>query len=315
MKYRGFLLLILILCVQASAKVRLLTFHYNKSDFLELQIQSFRKFFLDDFELLVFNDASNPEYEYAIRETCEKYGIECIRYQQEWHKTDPLTKYIFDWVNNPNLLGTYCGLYKDTPFDNVAGFPSVRHCHVIQYALDHFGYDHDDIVAIIDGDVFAIKPVSLRALLSQKKLIGAYKSKNDAKYIWVPFAAADMRTLPNKRDLKFYLDVIENNLYDSGSHTHYYLLNNPNVPVGKYYFYSSTQFVPLSENKLGKQPFKQREKELIRILLNMTDVEFHIDFHFLHFVGSSWHAGESPDARYSKTQWVKELMKSVLYDE
>ena len=76
----------IILSNRVSAKVRFLTFHYNHPEFIEIQYQTFQKFMMDDYELIVFNDAKDPKFEIAIRETCEKYGIPCIRFQQEWHR-------------------------------------------------------------------------------------------------------------------------------------------------------------------------------------------------------------------------------------
>lgn len=271
-----------------SAKVRLMTFHYNRPDFLEMQIKLLKKFILDDYELIVFNDAPRPESAQAIENVCQKYDVQCVRYLQDWHNNHPLTYKVLSQIEDPSLLGSYLGgMHKGQEAHSIAGNGSMRHCHVIQFALDYFGYDHNDIIAILDGDFFPIRSVSIRSLLNKKDLIGSYKTVGDAKYLWVPFVAADMRTLPNKKDLKFHLDVIRNNLYDTGSHSHYYLVNNPKVRVKKYRYYSKE--FPVNPNlNLEKYNFNKSQIEAIHHILGYTNMELHIDFCFLHTVGSSW---------------------------
>ena len=58
------------------------------------------------------------------------------------------------------------------PHSMIRENPSVRHFHVIDYALEHYGYDHDDIIVIMDGDNFLIKPLSIRELLGRNDIIG-----------------------------------------------------------------------------------------------------------------------------------------------
>ena len=67
------------------AKVRILTFHYNRPDFLEYQMRAFQKYLLDDYEVIVFNDAKDAGNECAIRSFCEEHGILCVRFEPEWH--------------------------------------------------------------------------------------------------------------------------------------------------------------------------------------------------------------------------------------
>ena len=40
-----------------QTKVLIFTYSYNKPEFIELQYKTFKKFLLDDHELIVFNDA------------------------------------------------------------------------------------------------------------------------------------------------------------------------------------------------------------------------------------------------------------------
>ena len=164
------LFLTFVFHTQVFAKIRILTFHCNQSDFIELQYKTLIKFLKDDFELLVFNDAITKENEQSIEDICNKYQIKCIRFQQEWHLTDPLNCYLKMRLEEPSTIGTW-GWNASTSIEEIGNNPSVRHNHVIQYALDHYGYDHDDMVVIMDGDNFLIKPLSIRELLNSNHII------------------------------------------------------------------------------------------------------------------------------------------------
>ena len=78
-------------------KIRILTFHYNKPELIDLQNQALRTFMKDDYELIIFNDGPTQESEKAIRNACAKSGITCIRYEQKWHLLDPQNAKILNW--------------------------------------------------------------------------------------------------------------------------------------------------------------------------------------------------------------------------
>jgi hypothetical protein len=154
-----FIICLSLFSCQIFGKVRILTFHCNQANFIELQYRCLEKFLLDDYELIVFNDASTWENEQAIRETCDRLKIECIRFEPEWHLIDPLNDKIKEWLEDPTLQDA---AFLDIPLEAVPNQGSVRHSHVIQYALDPYGYAHDDALAIMDGDAFFIRSVSLK---------------------------------------------------------------------------------------------------------------------------------------------------------
>lgn len=62
---------------ELPAKIRILTFHYNKPDFIEWQYKTFKRFLMDDFELIVFNDAARSKDEKAIQEIFERLDKVC----------------------------------------------------------------------------------------------------------------------------------------------------------------------------------------------------------------------------------------------
>ncbi len=158
-----YLLFLLCLAVPLTAKIRLLSFHFDHPELVSLQEKLLRKFMVDDWELIVFNEAGIVEYEEWIQNECNKLGIQCIY--------SPL----------PHLQG-------------------------VEYAIDHFGSNHDDIVAIMEGDFLPIRPIDLRALLQDVSEIRVDASP------WTPFRAFDARKARNGK-VKTYLKKNSSKLY------------------------------------------------------------------------------------------------------
>lgn len=293
----------------AFATIRLLTFHYNRPDFIELQHKTLQKFMQEDYELIVINDGNTPERAQAIRLTCEQYGIRCVRFEQHWHFTDCLNDQVLSWLYDPAFIHTHLSFWTQD-WHGVLNQPSVRHCHAIQYALDHFGYGHDDIVAILDGDIFPIRPISLKTLLKDVPIAGIRRTvaEENLEYLWVPFIAFDQSRLPNIHDLKFNVAFIEGHIHDSGAESYYYLKNNPGVNVKMYDYHGSTYYFDKPISVMEAQGFNYHEIELIKSLPWPQCVEFHVNFSFLHFCGSSF----GLVGHEEKATCVKEFIEKII---
>jgi glycosyltransferase involved in cell wall biosynthesis len=312
------MLVLTLLCASLSAKVRILTFHYNEPEFLEVQYASLQKFMQNDFELIVFNDGNTPERESAIREMCDKLGIQCVRFEQQWHLENPYNENLKRWVATRRSWLAF----RSYPLTDeiIAQQPSVRHSHVIEYALHHFGYDHDDIVVILDGDAFAISPIDLKKEMKDRDIIGAYRvadnwiykvGEKNTEYLWVTFIAFDPRKLPNKQDFHFFPDLIDNSLQDTGSHIYNYLKANPEVKVQQYpvYWCYGNQDLPLDDLK------KREERDLIMRLIRLVrridpQTEFQLQFEcrLMHYGYSSY----AIDGRDRKKERILEFMRGLL---
>ena len=118
-----------------ESKILIITHNYNQPDFVEMQYTTFKHFMLDDFEYVVFNDAAKEPVGSQIDDMCKKYEIRCIRVPQTNRAVVP----------------------KHT-------FPQActRHAQAIQYSMEALGFEHDDILMIVDSDMFLIKPFSAR---------------------------------------------------------------------------------------------------------------------------------------------------------
>ena len=297
-------ILALFINVEVFGVIRILTFHYNQPEFIEMQYKTLKKFCLDDFELIVFSDAKTADNEKGIADTCARYGIQCIRFIQENHLTDPLNGYLKSCLADPSIISCW-GWNESTSLEEIARNPSVRHSHVIQYALNYFGYDHDDIVVIMDGDNFLIKELSIRELLGSYDIVG-FNQKSDSsgdnrrrfqmsvpknqEMLWVVFMAFNPSKLPNPQELQLHVDIIKNHpafpknsLNDTGAAIYKYLEKYPDLNVQAYYWQSSGVFREgFTSKELKKLGF---EKPLIRFIKDLSpgNVQFFIFEHFMHF--------------------------------
>lgn len=195
---------------------------------------------------------------------------------------------------------------------------SLRHSHAIQYALDHFGYEHDDIVALLDGDIFAIKPIDLRELLEGYDVIGSHKVDwnvwyyNDPyweDYLWVTFIAFDPRTIPNKKDFHFMPDFINNRLHDTGSHSYFYLKNNPDVAVKKFDVHEFRGGEEALQHKLRCLGMSDLEIGIVANLDPDLKMQLQLDSRLLHSIRSSF---ERDLGHQRKMAYLKSCMRKII---
>lgn len=126
-----------------DAKILIMVPVFNRPEFIDFQCRAFKKFLLDEYELLFFNDANTPQMQLQIEQMCEKYGVTCVRVPQTLHDVDP-------------------NCHK--------AVASFRHGEVLQFAFENYGFKHNDIVATFDSDMFLINPFSIREYLGENDL-------------------------------------------------------------------------------------------------------------------------------------------------
>ncbi len=318
-----------LLHAQGFAKIRILTFHYNQADFIELQYKTLHRFLTDEFELIVFNDARTEDNEKKIAKVCKQYGIPCVRFEQEWHFTDPINTYLKMRLEEPTTHGWW-GWTAATSIEELAVHPSVRHSHVIQYALEHYGYDHDDIVVLLDGDNFLIQPISIRNLLGTKDLVAfnqridefaRNRSRNKVTVAkewempWVVFIAFNPSKLPDVRDMKFHVDVVsghphlpQDTIVDTGAAIYKYLWSHPELKTEAYPWQSSHSYRNFYTNgELKKMELSDRLIQFIHEI-SPENVQFFFYEHFMHFEASSLERG----AYQQKVSHVRKFIGDIL---
>ncbi len=329
--YRIFFALAILFSSALSAKVRILTFHYNQADFIELQYKTFSKFLKEDFELIVFNDAATTYNKEQIEKVCKQYGITCIRFEPEWHLTDPINTYIHMRMQDPSVSG-YWNWSASTTIEEISQHPSVRHSHVIHFALENYGYDHDDIIVLMDGDNFLVKPLSLTALLKHTDIVafsrwgvdpyGNYRKQFMAElpkdlphYPWVVFVAFDPRKIPSPRELQFGPEVVnshpafnENSIGDTGSACFKYLKKYPQVKLREFiWLYGCTlldQCTPAEVSMMGISPHLMQLNRDVR----PHTVQLFLYEHFIHIGRGSF----EPEGHHKVVHHFHKFVDKIL---
>lgn len=193
-----------------QSKILIFTYSYNRPDFIKLQYKTFKKFLKDDYKFVVFNDARDPHLYKQIKATCKKLGIDCIKIPQEIHDRP----YLQRWPGE--------GLHD----------PAVRNCNVVMYSLDHYGFEHDDIIVLLDSDMFLVKPFSIKKFMQNYDVAAVPQGRSpDIRYLWIGLAFLNMRTMPNKTTINFNCGKIDGIGVDAGGQTHHYIKNNPTARI------------------------------------------------------------------------------------
>jgi hypothetical protein len=290
------LLFILLLPFCVSAEILILTHHYNRPDFIAIQKKTFDAFLEDDYRLVVYNDASDENMRKQIEQMCVDLGITCVRVPQELHRSD----------NNPG----------------------GRHQHGIDFSFEQLGYNHNDIVALFDSDLFLVKPFSIREYLKGYGLAALPQDRTDGKktviYLFPALVFMDMPNLPNKHTLTFKGGRVEGLACDTGAQTYYYMKNNPSVRCllfdalysGAIKRHIGCQFCRNIDCTNCVPKFVERGYDAAQIQFLQDcpddDVEFMLNRNFLHYrTGSNWY-GRSAQYHQTKTDALNKYLNTIL---
>lgn len=294
MKIISKILIGIIFCVTLSsyAKVLIFTYSYNRPDFIEIQYKTFKKFLRDEYEFIVFNDAIDPKAHMEIKQMCQNYDITCIAIPQEIHT----------------------GAYN----------PSVRNCDVVQYSLNTLGFEHDDIIALFDSDLFLIKEFSIRDYLKGYDLFGVHQKRDHIDYLWIGLVFLNMGTMPQKNTINFGCGAIGNTVVDAGGFSHYYLKNNPEARVaycdGILYLHDFTCNECIQNDKLScnHNIDKMEKLNFSPALINLAQsgrnniMEVYLHNTFLHYrAGTNWN-NDSAHYHQRKTNLLNTFIKELL---
>lgn len=299
MKIVSLFLLLLLVSFSTKSQILVFTYSYNRPDFIEIQYKTLKKFLLDEYEFIVFNDASDPHLEKEINETCSKLEIKCIRIPQIIHSLPYL----------PRMRG------EDL------NYPTVRNVNVVQYSLNKMGFAHTDIVMLLDSDLFLVKPFSAREFLHGYCLGGAQTGNGHVSFLWHALAILDMKSMPNKESLTFNCGRVDGHPIDGGGHSYFYIKNNPDAKVRFMNHSLSESFLcelcnttnqPLC-NHNTKELINQNFNELqIQFLQKAHRVEFFHDNTFLHYKsGTNWN-NKSSEYHLIKTKALNDYITALL---
>jgi hypothetical protein len=251
-----FLAFFLVIVSTSEAKLLVITHAYKRPDFIPLQEKTFRKFLKDDYEFVVFNDAREPKIYSAIDQTCKQLNIRCIPIPQEIHQRPYL----------PRMPGE---LYDH---------PCVTCANVVQYSLDTLGFDHNDLVMIIDSDMFLVGDLNVSEYMKDCEIAGHAQSRSFITYLWNGIVFFNMNTLPAKRELSFNCGDVAGQPCDVGGHTYYYFQKHPQVR--KKFVNQIFVQAHVNEDTTKHHPY-------LRMMIEegVPNSEFFLDYKLFHYRG------------------------------
>ena len=204
------LILFIIYTNHLHTKLLIITHNYNQPSFIALQYKAFKKFLRNEFDYVVFNDATDPLLAEQIHDSCKKIAIPCYRVPQE-NRTSPYVK-----------LNLNKGHF----------WAAARHGQAIQYSLDTCGFRHPGLVMIIDSDMFLIKTFDAEKLIDGYDIAGLRQVRdNTITYLWGGLLIFNMNNLQDKEKISFSNGLINGTYVDSCGFLHYYLKDHPRLKI------------------------------------------------------------------------------------
>jgi len=265
-----------------SDKIQLFTIEHKRNDFIEMQFLSFKKHLKDNFEYIVFENASivgdHKSFE-KIKKTCNQYNIKCISIEKD---LDLISE--FD-----NSLDSITRKFKVFDINNRYTTASIANAYALQWVQKYFINDNPHHVCGLHSDMFMIKSDSLLEYLKDNDFLYIAQGSSNVEYAWSAFFLIK-KTCLHKNTLKWWCGSINNELVDVGGHS-YYFLQNKNIIKNHIHF--KHYWIDKNCN------FDPADYELISIKENSLIC-------FLHYrSGSNWN-NRSNEYHNQKTLWLKQ---------
>lgn len=304
---RNLLLIFLLFCYTTNPKILIFTYSFNRPDFLETQYLTFKRFLKEEYDFIVFNDASDKILREKINQTSKKLNLKCIDIPQEIHYKGKYTK------------------LNSLPLNNA----SIRNSNVVQWSLDHFGFKHNDILFLIDSDLFLTRPFSIRKHLENYDISAWLRtsfSSNNIKFLWIGLVFLNMNKIAGKK-INFGCGYINEHLVDAGGFTYYFLKNYSDLKINEIKKNSlrdlhcaickKNNSVSCPHNlvyleKIGFDFNQIKLIEKLQIAPDGRDPEFFINGTFIHFRAGSNYNNINPKYLILKEKLFREYIQIIL---
>ena len=218
----------------------------KNADFIGLQAESIRAQLIDDFEILVLNDGLNDELSREISDACKDAHVTCI----------------------------------DVPKDLIHSSASVAHCAVVQWAYDNIILKEcmDDIVVIMDSDMFMVRQFSFNEFVSGFSMSGLPQARGPIKYYFTGLLVLNMPMMPSPSRLNQFCGIVRGHNVDAGGMLWYYINENPGIKIRDM---EHTSHIHSSNNNLHvlSDDVRSRYNEDYRVEILQSS--------FLHYGGAS----------------------------
>jgi hypothetical protein len=208
--------------------IKIYTYAHKRPDFISIQHDSIKKYVKDsDYEYIVFNNAIDDEsLSLQIEEECKKLNIKTIKVE------------LHDDINKQKGDG-----YEEYQFNSEGYFNAnvgTSYPLIWSYRDIISKEDNENLVVIIDSDMFFMKEISIIDLMSGYDIafIPQYRD-NGVYYMWNGFVIMDGSKIELNK-INWFCGLVNGQRVDVGGQTHYYLKDNPQLKVLNLEFWNLT---------------------------------------------------------------------------
>lgn len=258
-------------------KIKIYTITYNRPDLLKIQILCFRKFFLEEVEMIVVDNSEDLAHEVEFQKICTE---------------------------------TNCSYIRANPNKNDSRGAGYKHADCLNFLWQNYASkDTGCYVLVCDPDLFLISPVSLREKFGEKYAIAsAMQHRLKYHHITPILAIFDMDRLPDPKSLLWDAGhFIEENgkleKLDTGGKTHEYIkIHNMKDKI-------------LNMKMSGPIVHGENIDCLPDKIVNLYSDSYSLEFHgkeFLHYSkGSNWNRN-SVEFHQIKTSFLITMIEGIL---
>ncbi len=284
--------------------------HCTRTDFIELQYKTLKKFIKGEYEYIVFNDGSdiknlnnfnNENIRNEIRNKCNQLGIKCIDIPQYLHKN---RQEIFPNTNHNNK-------------EHV----SARASLAVQYIYNYASMNNYDKLFLIEADMFIIEELNLDdyndfdvGFLSQSRLS---KTKVFIEYMWIGILIINFSNIKNLEPINFDCGTIFDTNVDSGGFSYFWLDRYINqVKIRKFNMCTIENKNDFDKTKTCFSYNLQKYFEkLMDINSNQISKEFFIDKKVLHLrgAGCNWNYTNEPFKNYLVNKFNNSRLRDNVF--
>ncbi len=283
-------------------KVLIFTYAFNRPDFIEIQHKTFEHFIEDEYEFVVFSDARTAGDANAIKNTCDRLGIKHVRIPQNIHSKP----YLERW-----------------PGENYHA-PAVRNVNAVMYSLNTLGFDHDDILVLLDSDVFFLKKICIRDLLKDYNIVAQRIGSGYIIYPWHGLIFMDMKTLPDIRSLNFNCGRVNDKPVDAGGQSYYYLHAHPEVTVRYLQYFHAGQLycdnckknrAAMCTHNYDFLNSKGFSDAFIKLMHSAQNIEFFHNQNIIHYRGGTNWDNKSKQYHTNKTEALNAYIDYAITEQ
>jgi len=242
-------------------KVAIFSFAVNFQFPIDIMNRQFKKYLKDDYELIIFNDASDKQEEKNINVVTSSNQIKCVRVPQEIHK-------IFS--------------------------PSVAYAETLNWAVHNYAASKDfDIIVLMHSDIFPICQISMVDILGDYTVASTSEFRKIGEtgitYLYPAFTIVNMKSLKQLGVHK--LDFGLEPGVDTGGKTKDFIIKYPNL-VKLLPNYQASYFLQTLDNSEILAKYFKEDLEISRAHGLSSGWIAEGMYHYM--AGSRWNLNDNP---------------------